>query len=334
MTGIFLALAKFALIGCGITLCAALSLIFWPQSAGRAPEPGAGGLDFSAVSGPGFAPPEEAIAARDGTPIRFRAFGAGAGARPLVIALHGSGWHGFQFQALCAEIADTGLADCIARDLRGHGADPATRGDVASIGQFEDDIADLIAARSGGAPVILLGHSSGGGLVARFAGGPHGDQIAGAILLAPFLGHNAPSQRPNSGGWARVRTARIIGLSILNGFRITALNHLPVIDFNFPEEIRTGPLAHTITATYSHRLNASYAPRRDYRKDIAALPEYLLIAGADDEAFHAERYAAVMADAGARGETQVIANVGHLGIVDHAESLAAIVRYLERFHER
>ena len=75
----------------------------------------------------------------------------------------------------------------------------------------------------------MLGHSSGGWLVVRFAGGAHGDLIDHAVLLAPFLKYNAPTTRENAGGWAYTMVRRIIGLSMLNTFRITALNYLPII---------------------------------------------------------------------------------------------------------
>lgn len=86
-------------------------------------------------------------------------------------------------------------------DLRGHGVAPATRGDVGYIGAFEDDLADLIAAyRRPEQPVYMVGHSSGGGLVVRFAGWDHGSVLSKAVLLSPFLKYDAPIMRDNAGG--------------------------------------------------------------------------------------------------------------------------------------
>lgn len=131
------------------------------------------GLDFSVLSGAAL-PDLQSYTARDGTTLGFRRWVAGREDAPLVIAVHGSGWHGAQFARLGAGLAEAGF-DVIAPDLRGHGPWPVRRGDVDYIGQFEDDLADLIDAQvRPGQSVAMLGHSSGGGLVIRFAGGAQG----------------------------------------------------------------------------------------------------------------------------------------------------------------
>ena len=77
-----------------------------------------------------------------------------------MVLIHGSGWYGAQFDGLAPKLAD--VADVLVPDLRGHGKNPDRRGDVDYIGQFEDDIADLIAAkRKNGQKVIMLGHVKG-----------------------------------------------------------------------------------------------------------------------------------------------------------------------------
>ena len=95
----------------------------------------------------------------------------------------GSGWLGIQFNRLASRLSDQ--AYVVVPDLRGHGASPERRGDVDYIGQMEDDIAALIETeRLPGQAVILAGHSSGGGLVTRFAGGEHGSKL---IKLSSWL---------------------------------------------------------------------------------------------------------------------------------------------------
>jgi alpha-beta hydrolase superfamily lysophospholipase len=105
--------------------------------------------------------------------------------------------------------------------------------------------------------MIVGGHSSGGGLALRFAGSEYGQQAAAYLLLAPYLQYNAPTARPNSGGWARPYTPRIAGLTMLNNVGIRWFNHLTTIDFNMPEKARNG----TETLAYSFRLNTGFAPR-------------------------------------------------------------------------
>lgn len=298
----------------------AAAAVIWPWSV----EPkAASGLDFSGTLSADHTPlPIETVSLRDGSKMAVRHAKGPAGG-PLVVMVHGSGWHGQQFEGLAAGLAD--LADVLAPDLRGHGLAPTRRGDVDYIGQLEDDLADLIAARA--APqqkVVLLGHSSGGGLVVRFAGGAHRGLVDGAVLLAPFLHHSAPTTRENSGGWASVCLRRIIGLSVLNTLRITALNDRPVIRFAMPEVVLNGPLGHTATTEYSYRLNTSFAPRADWQTDVAGLPPFLLVAGMQDEAFYADRFEASLAPQNPAGRYVLLPGVSHLDVVDADATLTAL----------
>ncbi len=281
------------------------------------------GLDFRGRTGAGSDAELCRIAGQ-----RVRLY-PGPDAAPLVLMVHGSGWHGQQFHALASRVAAEGLAEVLVPDLRGHGADPERRGDIDYIGQLEDDLAALIDARGQGRRIVMVGHSSGGGLVVRFAGGRHGGRLDAAVLLAPYLGHRAPSSRPGSGGWARVRTGRIIALTLLNALGITALNHLPVIGFRFPAEILDGPLGRTVTTQYSFRLNTSYAPRRDWQGDLARLPRWRLLAGAEDEAMKADRYSEALQAVPAPGEVVILEGVGHLDLPDRGEVFEALQEVLE-----
>ncbi|OWU83912.1 hypothetical protein ATO6_15975 [Oceanicola sp. 22II-s10i] len=289
-----------------------------------------GGLDFSRITGGGAAPlATMPVTMRDGTALSVRHLPGPAGA-PLLVLVHGSGWHGGQFDALARALE--GQAQIVVPDLRGHGADPVRRGDVDYIGQFEDDLADLIAAvHRDGRQVVLAGHSSGGGLVVRFAGGAYGGMIDGAVLMAPFLKYNAPVTRPNSGGWARPLTRRIIGLTMLNAVGIRVLNHLTAIQFNMPQAVLDGPQGHLATTAYSYRLNTSYAPRGDYLKDVAALPPFLLIAGTGDEAFVAEGYEPLMSGVTDKGRYELIEAAGHLDVVPRPETAELIGGFLNGF---
>ena len=293
---------------------------------------GAAGLDFSAQnSGPDQGRFERSLyTARDGAGLPVLHLQSERRNVPLLILVHGSGWHGQQFDALASRLTD--VADILVPDLRGHGANPQHRGDLDYIGQLEDDLADLIRAyRRDGQKVILAGHSSGGGLVVRFAGGAHGGMIDGAILMAPFLKYNAPSTRQNAGGWAHPLTRRIIGLGMLNNIHITALNHLVVMQFAMPDAVLDGPLGHTATVAYSYRLNRSYAPRSAYLADVAALPDFSLIVGTKDEAFLADQYQNLMTAVTDKGEFHLVDGASHLQIVDAPETRAHIVTFLERY---
>ncbi|MCO6408636.1 alpha/beta hydrolase [Hoeflea alexandrii] len=286
---------------------------FSGQTAGARPEPA----------------PLKTYQARDGATLGYRHYGSGNADAPLVIFIHGSGWHGGAYDGLARSIAGKAGVEVALPDLRGHGPDPQTRGDIAHVGQFEEDIADLAALlRKPGQPLVLGGHSSGGGLVVRFAGGDHRSTLDGAVLLAPFLKYNAPTTRPNSGGWARPLTRRIIGLSMLNAVGITALNGLTAIQFNFPAEVLNGPEGGTATTSYSYRLNTAYAPRNDYLADIATLPPFLLIAGADDESFVASGYEPLMKTVNPDGRYRLLDGQSHLGVIDDERTAELIAGFL------
>ncbi|MFT6025177.1 MAG: pimeloyl-ACP methyl ester carboxylesterase [Ascidiaceihabitans sp.] len=312
----------FIVTSAGITACIALVLIALDRPKPLAPTQG---LDFTRATGQDLSQviATQPVTMRDGSDLAVRMYGENSADRPLIILVHGSGWHGMQFDGLARNLADT--ARVLVPDLRGHGLMPDRRGDVDYIGQMEDDLADLIASQAlPDQKIVMLGHSSGGGLVVRFAGGADAAMVDRAILLAPFLKYNAPTTRAQSGGWAHTMTRRIIGLSMLNTFGITALNGLPIIQFNMPKSVIDGAYGHTATTSYSYRLNASFAPRGDYLADVAGLPDFTLIVGAQDEAFFATQYEPLMSAVTGKGRYLLVEGVGHLAIVDAPETLAAI----------
>lgn len=304
-----------------------------------APEPTGGkGLDFSEtknVAEDGI-PVMQTFQARDGVQLPYRRWSSEKGA-PALILVHGSSWHGRQFWELAPALAAKGY-DVIVPDMRGHGENPVKRGDVEHVGQYEEDIADLIeeiGLKQAGSKVILGGHSSGGGFVVRFAGGPYGKLADGYLLMAPYLGYNAPTARPQSGGWAHSATRRIIGLSMLNNVGVTQLNHLPVVAFAMPEFVRKGPLGHTVTDVYSYRLLTGFSPRRDFAADLKAMVQpVLLVAGAKDEAFFADLYEPTISAQTASGEYHLLDGENHLGMVDNAQTPELIGGWMEKHFPR
>ncbi|MBL4646241.1 MAG: hypothetical protein JKY99_07275, partial [Rhizobiales bacterium] len=149
------------------------------------------------------------------------------------------------------------------------------------------------------------------------------------VLFAPFIAHDAPTTRPNSGGWAHVAIRRIIGLSMLNNVGITAFNDLSIISFAMPQSVLDGPLGHTATLNYSYRLNTSYSPRRNYHADIAAMTQpFLLLVGEDDEAFHAGVYETVMSPLTKSGSFILLGGVNHLGIMIDDQTIVELTKWL------
>ncbi len=257
--------------------------------------------------------PLTACKARDGAPLGLRHFPARVPDAALLVLIHGSGWHGGGYVARAQALAVDDRIEVLLPDLRGHGPAPERRGDIDHIGQFEDDLADIIGQfRRPGQRLILAGHSSGGGLVLRFVGRQYGELPDGVVLMAPFLKYNAPTMRPNSGGWADALTRRSIGLTMLNAIGICGLNHRTAIQFNFPDAVLQGPQGATATKACSFRLNAAFAPRSDYKADIRRLPPFLLLAGTRNEAFRTEEFEPLLSALNPNGQYHLLDGVTHL----------------------
>ncbi|MCB8975934.1 MAG: alpha/beta fold hydrolase [Ardenticatenaceae bacterium] len=333
---------KFLLISVAIYLLGAAVLITTdrPSSIVSADEP----IAFEALTEADYdeMPELQPYTARDGVELSYRLYESahfpgnsefpGKSQTPILILLHGSGWHSMQFYPLASTLSAGGVATVVTPDLRGHGFNPATRGDVAYIGQLEDDLADLIAIlepQFPGAPIIIGGHSSGGGLAIRFAGGEYGDLADGYLLLAPFLKYNAPTTRPNSGGWARPNSRRIAGLTMLNNIGIHWFDGLTVIQFAMPQNVLDGPLSDSATTAYSHRLNSSFAPRGKYGRDLTVMTQpFLLVAGLDDEAFIAEQYEPTISEYTDSGSYVLLPDTGHIDLLTSPDLAAVVTNWI------
>lgn len=291
-------------------------------------------IDLSALTAVSYEdmPPLQPYTARDGAELAYRLYPSSAPASDVLILLHGSGWHSMQFHPPASALSARGAAHVITPDLRGHGFNPQQRGDVTYIGQLEDDLADLIAvARTQfpGAKIIVGGHSSGGGLAVRFAGGAHGALADAYLLLAPFLKYNAPTTRPASGGWAVPNSRRIAGLAMLNQVGISSFNWLTVIQFAMPQAVLDGPLGAGATTAYTYRLNTSLAPRSDYGRDLAAMQQpFLLVAGLADESFHAAQYEPTISQHTASGRYILLPETGHIDLLTTPDLLPVLSGWL------
>jgi non-heme chloroperoxidase len=288
--------------------------------------PEQGGLDFKELFVDYKSIPQlKPFAARDRTQLAYRHYPAQSD--KVIILLHGSGWHSQYFLPLAKFISSEGLAQVYTPDLRGHGPTPERRGDVDYIGQLEDDLADFITMIRRDNPKVMLiagGHSSGGGLAIRFAGSKYGHQADAYMLLSPYLQYDAPTIRPNSGGWAQPYTRRIIGLTMLNNVGIRWFNDLTVIDFNMPKQARDG----TETLSYTYRLNTSYAPR-DYKKDLRAITQpFLVVVGSADEAFFADQFEPVISQF-AKVRVKLLNGVTHMGAVVSPKVRPVVKEWLE-----
>lgn len=272
-------------------------------------------------------PAAESFRARDGQALATRFYPSAA--RKIAVLIHGSSSHGRSMHALARHLARNETAQVYALDMRGHGAS-GLHGDIAYLGQLEDDRADFLAfARPGhaGLPFVLTGFSSGGGFVLRVAGGPLGDRFDAYLLLAPFLRYNAPTSRnTGSSPWASVSVPRIVGLTLLERMRIPAFQGLRVVEFAVPDTEREN-----LTASYSYRLNSNFGPHWDYAADFRHTTKPMVVlAGAQDELFYADRFASTVQPLADKVRVELVPGVNHAGLVTQPEALAAIQRVVQR----
>jgi pimeloyl-ACP methyl ester carboxylesterase len=266
--------------------------------------------------------------ARDGTWLAYRLYPAAGGAADrLAILCHGSSASSDEMNAVGKALAAAGFA-AVAIDARGHGAS-GTRGDVAYLGQLDDDLADLVAHLREAYPtakLTLIGHSAGGGFALRVAAGPLAGAFDRFVLLAPYLGYDAPTNRPSEGPglWAAPDIPRIVALSLLDRLGINWAQSLPVIAFAAPPEA-----AKFVASRYSFRLLLNYGPPRDWKGALkAAAVKIALIAGADDELMNAPAYQDFVAPLGAK--VALLPGVDHMGVVRQRAALDAIVEAATR----
>jgi len=315
----------------GIVLTLAFVMVLWSDPEFTAPP------DVSpeklAASGIRFDQPypaaKRSFRMRDGTRLAAQYFPARS--RTTIVLVHGVLSSSYPLNGTSGLLREATGAEVVAIDLRGHGLSGGTPGDTDYIGQYEDDLGDLIQEirAAGGRRVILAGHSMGGGIALRYAMRPKAP-VDGYLLFAPYLGWESPTTRkapPKAEAEAgaellKINLPRILGLKLLNTVGITLFNGLRTQFFNLPPEL---PLR-----SYSYRAMEGAAPA-DYRAALAAVKAPLLvIVGSRDEAFDAAAYGGVIGG-NSHGMVSVIADATHNGVLRDARAMAAVKRWASSF---
>lgn len=264
-------------------------------------------------------PPLSRYTAKDGTSLAYRQYAPRGTARGSVVLVHGSSATSKSMHPMAQALEAAGYA-VYALDIRGHG-DSGTKGHIDRLGQLEDDLVDFMAQAKPAQPSTLAGFSSGGGFVLRIAAGQQAQSFQSFLLLSPYLHFDAPTQRKDSGGWARVGVPRLIALSLLNGAGVTQLNGLTITRFGIDPDN-----ADLLTAQYDFNLSANFGPPTDYRAAIRSVAQpTMVLAGEKDEAFYANEFQGVFASAPGLVGVRLIPATNHAGLILDPEPLRQAV---------
>ena len=309
---------RWALCAVGTLALVVLAMLAWPLQ--RPPElqsisETVRRIDRSSM--PGL----QHFSARDGTELAYRHYPArGPSSGRIAILVHGSSGSSVAVHALADGLAARGVATWVP-DIRGHGGS-GTRGDIGYFGQLDDDLADLVALvrkTAPSEPVTLLGHSSGGAFALRAAGAPMQNLFARTVLIAPYLGYDAPVNRPNAGGWVNVGIPRLIALVAMRRLGVNCCEALPVLAFAVPPNSER-----FVATTYSFRLMRNFTTR-GYRTDLTAATRPITIfAGADDELMLAGKYAETVHAVAPSVDVKLIDGINHMAIVSAPKAISAI----------
>lgn len=308
-----------------VYLAISFILIYWPIPVKKDIK----NYDYSSIkkrSNTSLLGDSQRIKARDGYEIFSRIYKSEN--KDVLILIHGSGSESRYLASLADSLSKAKIATVLTPDLRGHGENKGERGDIDYIGQLENDIEDLIGFSKqnlGAKKIILAGHSSGGGLVLRFIGNPKNTKVDKAIMLAPYLGYDAPTVKSNSGGWVTVARKRIVGLSLLNYIGIKKFNALPVLLFNRPESINDK----LQVPNYSFSMTVNFAPK-NYKVEINKIDiPCLVLVGEQDESFYPKQFKIAFEPAKKFVTAEILPNTTHLSLVKNQETFERIKEWMK-----
>ena len=276
-------------------------------------------------------PEPQLFALSDGGQMAFRRYAVATARRMAVVLLHGSAGHAGQLHSLAGAIADRGLGVVYTMDLRGHGASPGRRGHaVGGADRLCADICEFLQflRRTGPpAPIVLGGHSAGGGVVLRICRNPPGGRLSGCLFLAPYLGLGSATIRPCFGGWVTVRYHQLRVVALANALGIRWLNDVTVADFDL------APLAHDpdYVPSWSFNTMLAFGPGLwpDRPQPIPADIPVLSVSGDRDECFYPEAYPAALAAVAPHAQVSSIADCGHWDILVDPRVIARVAAWLE-----
>lgn len=199
-----------------------------------------------------------------------------AQARGTVLLVHGLGEHVGRYDRLARQLNAWGLA-VRGYDQYGHGDSGGPRGGLTSADRLLVDLADIVdatrARMPAGQPLVLLGHSLGGLVAARF--------VALALRPVQALALSSPALDPGLNPWQKLLVATLPrlmpDLRLGSGLDAAYLSHDPTVVAAY----RADPRCHDRISARLARFIARGGPAVVAQAAQWQVPTLLLWAGAD-----------------------------------------------------
>ena len=223
----------------------------------------------------------QTVRTRDGLALARRDWPS-ADARGTIVIVHGLGEHIGRHSHVAARLNKSGWS-VVGYDQRGHGASPGERGRIAADDDLLADlgaVVDAVRAETSG-PLVLLGHSLGGLVVARFVAAalesprPAWQRDVDALVLS------SPALDIGMTGARRTVLATLEkvtpNLGIGNGLDATGISRDPAVVAAY----RADPLVHDRIAPRLVRFLADAGPAVRALAPRWQVPTLLLYVGSD-----------------------------------------------------
>ena len=196
--------------------------------------------------------------------------------RGVVLLVHGLGEHAGRYDHLAGQLNDWGFA-VRGYDQYGHGESGGPRGGLPTDSRLLDDLADIVdstRARMGPhTPLILLGHSMGGLVAARF--------VALGLRPVQALVLSSPALDPGLNAVQKLLLAVLPkiapNLRIGNGLDASLISHDPAVVAAYQAD----KLVHDRVSARLARFIADGGPATLAQAASWSVPTLLLYAGAD-----------------------------------------------------
>ena len=198
--------------------------------------------------------------------------------RAVVLIVHGLGEHAWRYDHVARRLNAWGF-QVRAYDQRGHGESGGARGVLPADHALLADLAEVVddtrenLCNPWACPMVLLGHSMGGLVTARF--------VAERLRPVEGLVLSSPALDPGLSGWQKALIAVLYrlapNLAVGNGLDATQLSHDPAVAPAYLADPRNHNRISARLARFIERESAftvAAAPRW-------ALPTLLMYAGAD-----------------------------------------------------